>query len=90
MRDDLMVQQQVNGAWQHMVAVICLNQNPTSFSKQFFIHYVLIKSPHFFSRVSCRTFVEHFHTWKSSCFVLIFKLKVENPFWTYSYKKTYY
>ena len=26
MRDDLMVQQQVNGAWQHMVAVICLNQ----------------------------------------------------------------
>ena len=26
MRDDLMVRQQVNGAWQHMVAVICLNQ----------------------------------------------------------------
>ena len=26
MRDDLMVQQQLNGAWQHMVAVICLNQ----------------------------------------------------------------
>ena len=26
MRDDLMVQQQVNGSWQHMVAVICLNQ----------------------------------------------------------------
>ena len=26
MRDDLMVQQQVEGEWQHMVAVICLNQ----------------------------------------------------------------
>jgi len=25
-RDDLMVQQQIKGAWQHMVAVICLNQ----------------------------------------------------------------
>ena len=26
MRDDLMVQQQIDGKWQHMVAVICLNQ----------------------------------------------------------------
>ena len=26
MRDDLMVQQQVETAWQHMVGVICLNQ----------------------------------------------------------------
>ena len=26
MRDDLMVQQQVANRWQHMVAVICLNQ----------------------------------------------------------------
>ena len=26
MRDDLMVQQQIEGKWQHMVAVICLNQ----------------------------------------------------------------
>ena len=26
MRDELMVQQQVNNAWQHMVGVICLNQ----------------------------------------------------------------
>jgi len=26
MREDLMVQQQVNSKWQHMVAVICLNQ----------------------------------------------------------------
>ena len=26
MRDDLMVQQQIDGAWQHMVGVICLNQ----------------------------------------------------------------
>lgn len=26
LRDDLMVQQQVNGAWQHMVGVIMLNQ----------------------------------------------------------------
>ena len=26
MRDDLMVQQQVENVWQHMVAVICLNQ----------------------------------------------------------------
>ena len=26
MREDLMVQQQVEGEWQHMVAVICLNQ----------------------------------------------------------------
>ena len=26
MRDDLMVQQQVESAWQHMVGVICLNQ----------------------------------------------------------------
>ena len=26
MRDDLMVQQQIDGEWQHMVAVICLNQ----------------------------------------------------------------
>ena len=26
MRDDLMVQQQVDSAWQHMVGVICLNQ----------------------------------------------------------------
>ena len=26
MRDDLMVQQQVKSKWQHMVAVICLNQ----------------------------------------------------------------
>ena len=26
MRDDLMVQQQVGSKWQHMVAVICLNQ----------------------------------------------------------------
>ena len=26
MRDDLMVQQQIEGEWQHMVAVICLNQ----------------------------------------------------------------
>ena len=26
MRDDLMVQQQVKSIWQHMVAVICLNQ----------------------------------------------------------------
>ena len=26
MRDDLMVQQQVANAWQHMVGVICLNQ----------------------------------------------------------------
>ena len=26
MRDDLMVQQQVENAWQHMVGVICLNQ----------------------------------------------------------------
>lgn len=25
MRDDLMVQQQVDGSWQHMVGVICLN-----------------------------------------------------------------
>ena len=26
MRDDLMVQQQIEGEWQHMVPVICLNQ----------------------------------------------------------------
>jgi methyl-CpG-binding domain protein 4 len=26
LRDDLMVQQQINGAWQHMVGVIMLNQ----------------------------------------------------------------
>ena len=26
MRDDLMVQQQVENVWQHMVGVICLNQ----------------------------------------------------------------
>ena len=26
MRDDLMVQQQVQNDWQHMVGVICLNQ----------------------------------------------------------------
>ena len=26
MRDDLMVQQQVDSVWQHMVGVICLNQ----------------------------------------------------------------
>ena len=26
MKDDLMVQQQVDNAWQHMVGVICLNQ----------------------------------------------------------------
>ena len=26
MRDDLMVQQQVDNSWQHMVGVICLNQ----------------------------------------------------------------
>jgi methyl-CpG-binding domain protein 4 len=26
MRDDLMVQQQIDGPWQHMVGVICLNQ----------------------------------------------------------------
>ena len=26
LREDLMVQQQIKGAWQHMVAVICLNQ----------------------------------------------------------------
>ena len=26
MRDDLMVQQQVENEWQHMVSVICLNQ----------------------------------------------------------------
>lgn len=26
MFDDLMVQEQINGPWQHMVAVICLNQ----------------------------------------------------------------
>ena len=26
MREDLMVQQQVRSKWQHMVAVICLNQ----------------------------------------------------------------
>ena len=26
MRDDLMVQQQIEGEWQHMVAVICLNK----------------------------------------------------------------
>ena len=26
MRDDLMVQEQVKGVWQHMVGVICLNQ----------------------------------------------------------------
>lgn len=26
MREDLMVQQQVKGPWQHMVAVMCLNQ----------------------------------------------------------------
>jgi len=26
LRDDLMVQQQINGSWQHMVGVICLNQ----------------------------------------------------------------
>lgn len=26
MRDDLMVQQQVDNVWQHMVGVICLNQ----------------------------------------------------------------
>ena len=26
MKDELMVQQQVNNAWQHMVGVICLNQ----------------------------------------------------------------
>jgi len=26
MRDDLMVQQQVENEWQHMVGVICLNQ----------------------------------------------------------------
>jgi endonuclease III len=26
LREDLMVQQQIRGAWQHMVAVICLNQ----------------------------------------------------------------
>ena len=26
MRDELMVQQQVNNVWQHMVGVICLNQ----------------------------------------------------------------
>ena len=26
MRDDLMVQQQITSRWQHMVAVICLNQ----------------------------------------------------------------
>ena len=25
MRDDLMVQEQINGSWQHMVGVICLN-----------------------------------------------------------------
>ena len=27
LRDDLMVQQQVNNEWQHMVGVICLNQS---------------------------------------------------------------
>ena len=26
MKDDLMVQQQVENVWQHMVGVICLNQ----------------------------------------------------------------
>jgi len=26
LRDDLMVQQQIKGSWQHMVGVICLNQ----------------------------------------------------------------
>ena len=26
LRDDLMVQEQIDGAWQHMVAVIMLNQ----------------------------------------------------------------
>ena len=26
LRDDLMVQQQISGSWQHMVGVICLNQ----------------------------------------------------------------
>ena len=40
MRDDLMVQQQVNGAWQHMVAVICLNQTGRKKVK----HYDLMKN----------------------------------------------
>ena len=26
MKDELMVQQQIQGEWQHMVAVMCLNQ----------------------------------------------------------------
>lgn len=26
LRDDLMVQEQIDGSWQHMVGVICLNQ----------------------------------------------------------------
>jgi len=34
MRDDLMVQQQVDNAWQHMVGVICLNQTGRKKVKQ--------------------------------------------------------
>ena len=34
MRDDLMVQQQIGNKWQHMVAVICLNQTGRKKVKQ--------------------------------------------------------
>ena len=33
-RDDLMVQQQIEGSWQHMVGVICLNQTNRKQVKQ--------------------------------------------------------
>lgn len=41
-REDLMVQQQVSGAWQHMVGVICLNQTSR--------HQVKRVLPYFFDR----------------------------------------
>ncbi len=43
MRDDLMVQQQVDSVWQHMVGVICLNQTSRKQVKkvlpEFFDHW---------------------------------------------------
>jgi len=52
MRDDLMVQQQVDSIWQHMVGVICLNQTGRKkvkkvlpgFFKKFPNEHVLLRS----------------------------------------------
>jgi len=56
MRDDLMVQQQVDNAWQHMVGVICLNQtNRKQVKRVLPVLFMVCPTPVHFLNTTCET-----------------------------------